>query len=114
MRDRIVGTILEEIPEVEMTGHPNLRLPNHASFVFRAVDGNKLLMTLDIAGFACSSGSACKTGDPEPSDVLTAIGLARDWALGSLRVTLGKDTLPADIDRFLNVLPGIVARLRKL
>ena len=114
LRDRIVGTILEEIPEVEMTGHPNLRLPNHASFVFRAVDGNKLLMTLDIAGFACSSGSACKTGDPEPSDVLTAIGLARDWALGSLRVTLGKDTLPADIDRFLNVLPGIVARLRKL
>ena len=114
LRDRVIGTILEEIPEVELTGHPLQRLPNHASFVFRGIDGNKLLMALDSAGFACSSGSACKTGDPEPSDVLTAIGLTRDWALGSLRVTLGKDTLPADIDRFLKVLPDIVGRLRSL
>lgn len=114
LRDRIIGTILEEIPDVELTGHPSQRLPNHASFVFRGIDGNKLLMALDSAGFACSSGSACKTGDPEPSDVLTAIGLQRDWALGSLRVTLGKDTQPADTDRFLSKLPEIVSRLRNI
>jgi cysteine desulfurase len=114
LRDRIIGTVLEEIPEAELTGHPSRRLPNHASFVFRGIDGNKLLMALDSAGFACSSGSACKTGDPEPSDVLTAIGLERDWALGSLRVTLGKGSQPADVDRFLNVLPGLIKRLRSI
>jgi cysteine desulfurase len=114
LRDKMIGTILEEIPDVELTGHPSHRLPNHASFVFRGIDGNKLLMALDSAGFACSSGSACKTGDPEPSDVLIAIGLTREWALGSLRVTLGKNTTPSDIDRFLKVLPEIVNRLRNI
>jgi cysteine desulfurase len=114
LRDKVIGTILEEIPDVELTGHPSHRLPNHASFVFRGIDGNKLLMVLDSAGFACSSGSACKTGDPEPSDVLIAIGLTREWALGSLRVTLGKNTTPSDIDRFLKVLPEIVTRLRNI
>ena len=114
LRDRLIGTILEEIPDAELTGHTSQRLPNHASFVFRGIDGNKLLMALDMAGFACSSGSACKTGDPEPSNVLIAIGLTRDWALGSLRVTLGRNTLPADIDHFLGVLPVIISRLRNL
>lgn len=114
IRDRLIGQVLEEIPDTQLTGHPSQRLPNHASFVFRGIDGNKLLMALDSAGFACSSGSACKTGDPEPSDVLTAIGFSRDWALGSLRVTLGKSTTPSDIDRFLDTLPEIVARLRSV
>ena len=68
------------------------RLPNHASFVFNGVDGNALLMMLDVEGIACSSGSACKTGNPEPSDVLTNLGFNHDWALGSLRVTLGTYT----------------------
>ena len=113
MRDRIIGTILEEIPDVRLTGHPTSRLPNHASFVFKDVDGNELLMLLDVAGFACSSGSACKTGNPEPSDVLTSIGLTRDWALGSLRVTLGLGTTPEQVDGFLKVLPGLVNRCRK-
>lgn len=114
MRDRLIGTILEEIENVVLTGHPIQRLPNHASFAFRDIDGNKLLMALDMAGYACSSGSACKTGDPEPSDVLTAIGLTRDWGLGSLRVTLGKHTQPEEVDRFLEVLPTIVNRLRSI
>ena len=78
------------------------------------MDGNALLMLLDVEGFACSSGSACKTGDPEPSDVLTAIGLDREWALGSLRVTLGIHTTPEEVERFLAVLPGLVERARKL
>jgi len=88
-------------------------LPNHASFVFRGLDGSALVAALDTAGYGCSSGSACKTGSPELSEALTAIGLPREWALGSLRVTVGRRTTITDIDGLLEGLPGIVARLRK-
>jgi len=114
LRDRMIGHILEEIPSARLTGHPTQRLPNHASFVFEGVDGNTLLMLLDTAGFACSSGSACKTGDPEPSDVLLALGIPREWALGSLRVTLGAHTTPEEVEAFLEVLPGLVQQVRSL
>jgi cysteine desulfurase len=114
LRDRLIGQILEEIPFAQLTGHPEHRLPNHASFVFEGVNGNTLLMLLDFAGFACSSGSACKTGSPEPSDVLLAIGLTHDWAMGSLRITLGIGTTPAEIDQFLGQLPKIVTEARKM
>ena len=110
----IIGRVLEEIPDSQLTGHPENRLPNHASFVFKDVDGNLLLQLLDANGFACSSGSACKTGNPEPSEVITALGLARDWALGSLRVTLGKDSTPAQVDSFLSALPGLVENARNI
>jgi cysteine desulfurase len=113
LRDQMIGTILEEIPNVKLTGHPSQRLPNHSSFVFENVDGNELLMMLDVAGFACSSGSACRTGNPEPSEVLTAIGLSRSWALGSLRVTLGMGTTPDHVEAFLRELPAAVARCRR-
>ena len=114
LRDRIIGHILETISDSRLTGDMASRLPHHASFAFRDVDGNLLLTLLDAAGFACSSGSACKTGNPEPSEVMNAIGLSRDWGLGSLRVTLGKDTTTQDVDSFLNVLPGLVEKVRKL
>ncbi len=114
LRDRIIGTVLEEIPDSCLTGHPAARLPNHASFVFKNVDGNLLLTLLDAQGFACSSGSACKTGNPEPSDVMTAIGLPREWALGSLRVTLGVHTTTQQVDSFLKVLPGLVEKAKSL
>jgi cysteine desulfurase len=114
LRDRLVGHVLEEIPASRLTGHPTRRLPNHASFVFEGVDGNALLMALDAAGFACSSGSACKTGDPEPSEVLTALGLEPNWALGSLRVTLGDGTTVEEVNSFLKALPDIVDRMRSL
>jgi cysteine desulfurase len=114
LRDHLIGTVLEEIPRARLTGHPTQRLPNHASFVFEDVDGNTLLQMLDAAGFACSSGSACKTGSPQPSEVLTAIGLTRSWALGSLRVTLGQHTTPDEVEAFLKVLPAIVEKVRKL
>jgi cysteine desulfurase len=114
LRDRIIGRVLEEIPEAQLTGRPEQRLPNHASFVFNQVDGNALLMALDLAGFACSSGSACKTGDPEPSEVLTALGFSRAWALGSLRVTLGAGTTPEHVEAFLDRLPELVQRVRAL
>ncbi|RPI92109.1 MAG: cysteine desulfurase [Chloroflexi bacterium] len=114
LRDQIVGTVLETIPDSRLTGHMEARLPQHASFAFQGVDGNLLLTLLDAAGFACSSGSACKTGNPEPSEVMNAIGLSRDWGLGSLRVTLGVQTTAADVDSFLHVLPGLVQKARML
>jgi cysteine desulfurase len=114
LRDHLIGTILEEIPEAQLTGHPDERLPNHASFIFNRVDGNALLMLLDVEGFACSSGSACKTGNPEPSEVLTSLGISPEWALGSLRLTLGTFTTPSEIDSFLHILPKVVSKLRNL
>jgi cysteine desulfurase len=102
------------IPETRVTGHPTDRLPNNASFVFRHVDGNALLMHLDMAGIAASSGSACKTGDPEPSGVLLAMGISPDWALGSLRLTMGRQTTVAEIERALEAVPQAVAKLRGL
>jgi cysteine desulfurase len=114
MRDRLIGHVLETIHNSRLTGHPSQRLPNHASFVFKGVDGNALLMLLDMEGYACSSGSACKTGDPEPSEVLTALGFRREWALGSLRITLGTGNRPSDIETFLNDLPRVIDRARRL
>jgi len=114
MRDWILQRVISEIPRSRITGHPTQRLPNHSSFAFEGVDGNRLLMMLDLAGFACSSGSACKVGTPEASEVLTAIGLSANWGLGSLRVTLGKDTSRQQVDGFLQVLPEIVSRARGL
>jgi len=114
LRDQIIGTVLETIPDSELTGHLESRLPHHTSFAFKDVDGNLLLTLLDAAGFACSSGSACKTGNPEPSEVMNAIGLSRDGGLGSLRVTVGVHTTPADIDSFLKALPPLVQKARIL
>jgi cysteine desulfurase len=114
LRDHIIGSVLESISDSRLTGHPQERLPNHASFVFKDVDGNLLLQLLDAAGFACSSGSACKTGNPEPSEVMIALGLTRDWALGSLRVTIGMETKPEQIELFVKTLPSLVEKARGL
>lgn len=114
LRDHLIGQVLEVIPDSRLTGSSTQRLPNHASFAFKDVDANTLLMMLDLEGFACSSGSACKTGDPRPSEVLTQLGMSADWALGGLRVTLGKDTRPEEIQRFLAVLPNLIVKTRAL
>jgi cysteine desulfurase len=114
LRDQIIGRVLEAVPDARLTGHPEVRLPNHASFAFKDMDGNLLLTLLDSAGFACSSGSACKTGNPEPSEVMAAIGLPPQWGLGSLRVTLGKGSTAAQVEAFLDVLPGLVMKAREL
>jgi cysteine desulfurase len=112
LRDRILAGVPAQIPQAIITGHPVQRLPNHASFCIHRLDGNALIAALDRNGFACSSGSACKTGDPTPSGVLLALGLDPQWALGSLRVTVGRGTLPGEIDEFLNVLPRVIQDLR--
>lgn len=114
LRDKIIGTVLKKIPDSRLTGHPLERVPNHASFVFKEVDGNLLVNLLDGAGFACSSGSACKTGNPEPSEVITSLGFSPEWALGSLRVTLGLGTTSEDVDAFLEALPALVEKARSL
>jgi len=114
LRDRVIGSVLETIPDSRLTGHMETRLPNHASFAFKNVDGNLLLTLLDVAGFACSSGSACKTGNPEPSEVMAAIGLAREWGLGSLRITLGVGTTAEQIGSFVKTLPSVVEQAREL
>jgi cysteine desulfurase len=114
LRDKIIRAVLDTIPNAKLTGHPVDRLPNHASFVFEGVDGNTLLQMLDAAGFACSSGSACKTGNPQPSEVLTALGFSRPWALGSLRVTIGRETTTEEVDAFVSALPEMVQRVRGL
>lgn len=111
-RERLIDAVLATIPESRLTGHRSERLPNHASFVFHGVNGNDLLMHLDLTGIAASSGSACKTGDPRPSGVLLALGLPPEWALGSLRVTVGRGTTDAHLDQLLAVLPGLVHKLR--
>jgi cysteine desulfurase len=114
MRDGLIEKVLERIPRTRLTGHPVERLPNHASFALEGVDGNALVMMLDVAGFAVSSGSACKVGSPEASEVLLAIGMSRQWALGSLRVTLGRHTTQDEIDRFAEALPEVVERVRAI
>ncbi len=112
LRDRLIAGVLARVPEAQLTGHPTQRLANHASFVFRGIDGESLLMALDVEGFAVSTGSACSSGSPEPSPVLLAMGFSPEWALGSLRVTLGYPTTEADIDAFLDVLPTCISRVR--
>ena len=114
LRNHIIEGVLEKISGSKLTGHPENRLPQHASFVFKNVDGNLLLSMLDEKGFACSSGSACKTGNPEPSEVLTEIGLEREWSLGSLRITLGTTTTKDQVDHFLAILPNIIDLNRSL
>jgi cysteine desulfurase len=112
-RDRIIATVINTIQKTKLTGSKSYRLPNHASFVFEGVDGNLLLMLLDGNGYACSSGSACKVGNPTPSEILLAIGLSPRWAMGSLRVTIGKTTTDQEIDSLLSALPGLVEKARK-
>ena len=113
LRDRIIDGVLARVPDAVLTGHRTDRLPNNASFCFAGTQGESLIVALDLAGFAASSGSACTSGDTEPSHVLLALGLERYVAQGSLRLTVGRATTDADVDALLAALPPIVARLRE-
>ncbi|MBI4706723.1 MAG: aminotransferase class V-fold PLP-dependent enzyme, partial [Candidatus Omnitrophica bacterium] len=112
LSSRLRETILK-IPDSKLTGHPTNRLPNHSSFVFKNIDGNELLMRLDLEGIAASSGSACKTGDPEPSNVILALGYDRAWALGSLRLTVGRHTTDDEIKKACEVVARVIEGMRK-
>ncbi len=114
MRDALIDGILTGIPDVQLTGDPEQRLPSHASFVFEGIESNQLLMYLDMKGVAASAASACKTGNPEPSGVLLAMGYPRDLASGSLRLSVGRQTTNEDIDYALQVIIESVETVRKL
>jgi cysteine desulfurase len=116
LRDYLWQLLPARLPGVRLTGpqDPARRLPNNLSVCVEGVEGESVLIQMDLNGIAASSGSACTTGSLEPSHVLTAMGLQADVARGSLRLTLGKDNTRADIDRLLDTLPVIVEKLRRL
>ncbi len=112
LRDRLIAGVLARVPDAIVTGHRTERLPNNASFVFPGADGSSLIVALDLAGFAVSSGSACTSGDTEPSHVILALGIDRETAKGSLRVTVGRSTTEGDVDAFLAACADVLARVR--
>lgn len=114
LRDRLIDGILEKIPDVILNGHPTKRLPGNVNFSFRYVEGESLLLNLDMKGVCASSGSACTSGSLDPSHVLLAMGLSHEVAHGSLRLSLGRVNTDEDIDYLLETLPPIIERLRAM
>ena len=112
LRDRLLTELPAAFPDICMvTGHPTERLPHHASFAFKGLSGNDLLIHLDVAGIAASSGSACSSGDPKPSAVLEALGLGPEWTKGGLRLTLGIHNTADEIDYTVKTLIDITRDL---
>ena len=114
LRDRLVKGLLERIDHTHLNGHPIIRLPNNVNVSVDFVEGESMLLTLDLEGICASTGSACSSSSLEPSHMLLAIGLSHEQAHGSLRFSLGKWTTEEDIERVLDVLPGVVAKLRAM
>jgi len=114
IRDRLVERVLDEIPESHLNGHPTERLPNNAHFRFDAVEGEAMVLSLRDAGIAAATGSACSSKTLEPSHTLLATGLLHEEAHGSLEFTFGRFSREEDVERIMDALPGVIARLRKL
>lgn len=114
LRDRLLQGILDTIPHVRLNGHRRHRLPGNLNVSIEFVEGESILLLLDDAGICASTGSACTSGSLEPSHVLLAIGLSPEIAHGSLRLTLGAENTEEDVDRVLEVLPGVITHLRKM
>ncbi len=114
LRDRLIKGVMERIPDVSYIGDPDKRLPGSACFSFKYIEGESLVLHLDMAGIATSSGSACSSKSLEPSHVLLGIGMSAVEAHGSLRISLGRSSTEDEVDEFLEVLPGIVDRLRQM
>jgi len=114
LRDKLIDGILREIPDVILTGHPKERLPNIASFCFKYIEGESIMLNLDLKGVAVSTGSACTSGSLQPSHVLMACGFNHETTQGFIRFSLGEDTTEEEIDYVLKILPPIVKRLRKM
>jgi cysteine desulfurase len=114
LRDKLIKGLLETIDHIRLNGHPTRRLPNNVNVTVDFVEGESLLLSLDSEGICTSTGSACGMASPEPSHVLLALGIPPEQAHGSLRFTLGRENTETDMERVLEVLPGIVARLRAI
>jgi cysteine desulfurase len=112
LRDRLRGGLVERIDDIRLNGHPTDRLPHNLHVSVRGVIGEDVLMMLDAHGICASTGSACQSGSVEPSYVLGACGVQREWAEGALRFTVGRSSTDADVDAVLDVLPKIVDRVR--
>jgi len=114
LREMLMSEMVRRVPGAMVTGHPTNRLPSHASFVIDGVDANQLLIHMDMRGVAASSASACKTGNPEPSGVLMALGYSREQALGSLRLSVGQQTTEEDVEYVVQAVAESVEALRQL
>jgi len=114
LRDKLINGVLKTVPDVQVNGDLEKRVPSNANFCFRNVEGESILLMLDLEGIAVSTGSACASGSLEPSHVLIAMGISEEIAHGSIRVTLGRFTTEKEINKFLEVLPPIIKRLRKM
>ena len=114
LRDKMIASIAANIPEVKLNGHPEKRLPNNVNFSIKYIEGESILLMLNLNGVAASSGSACTSGSLDPSHVLLAMGLPHETAHGSLRMTLSEFTTEQEIDYTLELLPQIVKRLRAM
>ncbi len=114
LRDKLIEGIQERIDEVQLNGHRKKRLPNNVNFSLKYIEGESILMKLDMEGIAASSGSACTSGSLDPSHVLLAMGLSHGVAHGSLRLSLGKYNTEEEVDKVLEVLPGVVESLRAM
>ena len=114
LRDKIMAGLQDTLERTYLNGHPTLRLPNNVNVSFEGVEGEPILLGLDLAGISASSGSACSSASLEPSHVLLATGRPAELALGSLRITLGRDNSEEDVDYLLSILPGLVNRLRSM
>ena len=112
LRDKLIKGIIDKIENVRLNGHPTKRLPGNANFCFEFIEGESMLLSLDMEGVAASSGSACTSGSLTASHVLLAIGLPPEIAHGSLRLTLGKDNTDEEIDYVIDILPAIIEKLR--
>ncbi|HWR30260.1 MAG TPA: cysteine desulfurase NifS [Negativicutes bacterium] len=114
LRDKLIKGIQDNIPDSKLNGHAQMRLPGNVNFCFPYIEGESLLLNLDIKGIAASTGSACASGSLDPSHVLLAMGITHESAQGSLRLSLGSDNSAADVDYCLEVLPPIVERLQSM
>jgi cysteine desulfurase len=114
LRDKLIKGLMVRIERIRVNGHPTHRLPNNVNMSIEFVEGESMLLNLDLEGIAASTGSACSSASLEPSHVLLAMGLAHDLAHGSLRFTLGRETTEGEIDCVLAALPQIVAKLRSM
>ncbi len=114
LRDKLIKGLGDKIDQIRLNGHPTKRLPNNVNVSIDFVEGESMLLNLDLEGICASTGSACSSSSLEPSHVLLALGLPPEQAHGSLRFTLGRDNTDADVERVLEVLPGIVAKLRAM
>ncbi len=114
LRNKLIKEVMGRFTRVSLTGHPTERLPNHASFLFKYIEGESMLLLLDAKGIAASTGSACTSGSLEPSHVLLALGIPPEDAHGSLRLTLGRDNTEEDVEYFLDVIGPVVNKLREI